>query len=86
MQRPKLKLDNLIAFLTLAETGDFNRAAEELGLTVSALRKQMDTIQDAVGSRLFQRTKDGQVLTEGGVSAGVKIDHIAPRKRRVVAV
>jgi len=66
MRRPKLKLDNLIAFLTLAETGDFNRAADELGVTLSTLRKQMESIQDTVGSRLFHKTKDGQVLTEDG--------------------
>ena len=66
MRRPKLKLDNLIAFLTIAEMGDFHRAAEELGLTPSALRKQIDAIQDTVGSRLFYRTKEGQTLTEDG--------------------
>ena len=66
MRRPKLKLDNLLAFLTLAETGDFDLAAEELGLSLSALRKQLDSLQDTVGSRLFHRTKDGQVLTLDG--------------------
>ena len=58
MRRPKLKLDNLIAFLTLAETGDFNRAADELGVTLSTLRKQMESIQDTVGSRLFHIGND----------------------------
>lgn len=66
MRRPKLKLDNLIAFLTLAEKRDFNRAAEDLGLTTSALRKQIEAIQDAIGSQLFQRTKDGPILTDDG--------------------
>jgi DNA-binding transcriptional LysR family regulator len=66
MRRPKLKVDNLLAILTLAEERDFNRAAEELGISVSALRKQVDAVQDAVGSRLFRRTKDGPILTEDG--------------------
>lgn len=66
MRRPKLKLDNLLAILTLAEERDFNRAAEELGISVSALRKQVEAVQEAVGSRLFRRTKDGPILTEDG--------------------
>jgi LysR family hydrogen peroxide-inducible transcriptional activator len=66
MRRPKLKLDNLLAILTLAEERDFSRAAEELGISVSALRKQVDAVQDAVGGRLFRRTKDGPILTEDG--------------------
>lgn len=66
MRRPKLKLDHLIGFLTLIETGDFDKAAEELGVTLSALRKQMDALQDTIGSRLLQRIGDGQALTEDG--------------------
>jgi DNA-binding transcriptional LysR family regulator len=66
MRRPKLKLDNLLAILTLAEERDFNRAADELDISVSALRKQVDAVQEAVGSRLFRRTKDGPILTEDG--------------------
>jgi DNA-binding transcriptional LysR family regulator len=66
MRRPKLKVDNLLAILTLAEERDFNRAAEELGISVSALRKQVEAVQETVGSRLFRRTKDGPILTEDG--------------------
>jgi DNA-binding transcriptional LysR family regulator len=87
MRRPKLKLDNLIAFLTLAETGDFHRAAEELGLTPSALRKQVDAIQDTVGSRLFYRTKDGQTLTEDGEvlrpAAQIAIDYLLLAEEKI---
>ncbi len=66
MRRPKLKLDNLVALLTLAEKRDINKAAKELGVTPSAFRKQIEAVQEAVGSRLFQRTKDGPALTEDG--------------------
>jgi LysR family transcriptional regulator, benzoate and cis,cis-muconate-responsive activator of ben and cat genes len=66
MRRPKLKLDNLIAILTLAEKRDFNEAARELGLTTSALRKQVEAVENTVGSRLFRRTRDGLALTEDG--------------------
>src|ERR1700743_2799033 len=87
MRRPKLKLDNLIAFLTLAETGDFHRAAEELGLTPSAVRKQVDPIQDTVGSRLFYRTKDGQTLTEDGQvlrpAAQIAIDYLLLAEEKI---
>jgi hypothetical protein len=46
MRRPELRLDDLIAFLTPAEKRDFNRATEELELTV---------IQVSSGSDLHHR-------------------------------
>jgi DNA-binding transcriptional LysR family regulator len=66
MRRPKIKLDNLVAFLAVAERHDIDDAAEELGLSSSGVRKQLDTIEDTLGIRLFERIGGRLVLTEDG--------------------
>ena len=52
MRRPKLKLDNLIAFLAVAEKRDFDRAGKELGLIPT------------VGSRMNRQSKNAQRIAE----------------------
>jgi DNA-binding transcriptional LysR family regulator len=55
MRRPKVKLDNLIAFMTVAEKHNVDDAAEELGLSASGIRKQLDNIENTFGIRLFEK-------------------------------
>jgi DNA-binding transcriptional LysR family regulator len=64
MRRPKVKLDNLISFMTVAEKRNIDDAAWELGLSASAVRKQLDTIENAFGIRLFERVGGRLILTE----------------------
>lgn len=66
MRRPKVKLDNLIAFMTVAEKRDINDAAEELGLSASGVRKQLDTIENSFGIRPFEKIGGKLILTEDG--------------------
>jgi DNA-binding transcriptional LysR family regulator len=66
MRRPKVKLDNLIAFLVVAERRDIEDAAGELGLSASAVRKQLDSIENTFGIRLFERIQGRLRLTEDG--------------------
>ena len=68
MRRPKLKLDNLVAFTTVAEKRDVDLAAGELGLTPSAIRKQIETIESIMGVRLFEGKKGNLALTDDGES------------------
>ena len=44
MRRPKVKLDNLVAFLTVTAKHDVDDGAEALGLSASGVRKQLDAI------------------------------------------
>jgi hypothetical protein len=55
---------------------------------VGKLVNELSVVEDAdFGKEVLVRFSDGTQLSIAvGVSAGVKIDHIAPRKRRVVAV
>ena len=66
MRRPKVKLDNLIAFMTVAEKHNVDDAAEELGLSASGVRKQLDTIENTFGIRLFEKIGGNLILTEDG--------------------
>lgn len=66
MRRPKVKLDNLIALITVAEKRNVDYAAEELGLSASGVRKQLDTIENTFGIHLFGKFGGSLILTEDG--------------------
>jgi len=66
MRRPKVKLDNLIAFMTVADKHNIDDAASEMGLSGSGIRKQLDAIEDTFGIRLFEKIGGRLVLTEDG--------------------
>lgn len=66
MRRPKVKLDNLIAFMTVAARHNIDDAANELGLSPSGVRKQIDTIENIFDIRLFESIRGGLILTEDG--------------------
>jgi DNA-binding transcriptional LysR family regulator len=66
MRRPKVKLDNLITFMTVAAKHDVDDAAEDLGLSASGVRKQLDTIENTFGIRLFAKSGGSLTLTDDG--------------------
>lgn len=68
MRRPKVKLDNLIAFLMVAEKHNIDDAASEIGLSASGVRKHLDTIENTFGIRLFEKVGGRLVLTGDGES------------------
>ena len=51
----KANSDELITFVTVVECGSFSRAAEEVGLTQSAISHQMRLLEGQVGQPLFLR-------------------------------
>jgi DNA-binding transcriptional LysR family regulator len=59
-------LQNLRAFLSVAETGSFSAAARRGGLATSVLTKRVDQLERAVKTRLFVRTTRTVTLTEAG--------------------
>ena len=56
----------LRAFVTLAEKGNYNKAAEALFLTQPALSKQIQMLEQKIGGQLFLRGRHGAVLTRTG--------------------
>ncbi len=61
-----LDLDQLQTFVSIADTGSFTRAAEEVHRTQSAVSMQMRRLEERIGKPLFE--KDGRLnkLTEEG--------------------
>ncbi|TQV82250.1 LysR substrate-binding domain-containing protein [Denitrobaculum tricleocarpae] len=59
-------LNALRAFEVAARHLNFSRAAEELGVTPGAISKQILSLEDFIGARLFERLPDGLELTLEG--------------------
>ena len=59
-------MNELLAFEAAAKHGSFTDAAFELSLTTSAVSKQVGSLEDRLGHRLFQRSGRRLVLTETG--------------------
>lgn len=56
----------LVTFRRVAACGSFNRAAEGLFLSATAVRKQMNQLEEALGLRLFERGRRGVRLSAAG--------------------
>lgn len=91
-------LNGLRTFEAAARHLSFSAAAEELGLTPSAISHQIRALEESLSSRLFVRLNPGMALTEEGrlllkgVEAGfVKLveatDHVKGRSaRRILTI
>lgn len=60
------ELRQVRAFLRVAQTRNFTRAAEELHVSQSALTVQIQQLEESLGVLLFQRSKRSVTLTEAG--------------------
>lgn len=63
MYNPQLE-----TFITVADLGSFNKAAEALYITPPAVTKQINLLEKDLGITLFVRTHRGLSLTEAGKS------------------
>lgn len=59
-------IDGLRAFETAARLGSYERAAEALHITASAVGKRVSTLEDLLGTALFTRAGKGLALTAAG--------------------
>jgi DNA-binding transcriptional LysR family regulator len=70
-----MRVEQLQAFLSVAETGSFQQAARRCGFTQSTISRQIQALEAEVGLPLFHRTAQAK-LTVGGES-------FLPRARRI---
>ncbi len=63
MYNPQLE-----TFLQAADAGSFNKAAEQLFITPTAVIKQINLLESTLDVQLFHRTHRGLTLTKAGVS------------------
>lgn len=59
-------LPELAIFATLIEQGNLSKAAKKLGITPSAVSKQIISLEDALALKLLHRTSKQLVVTESG--------------------
>lgn len=62
-------LPEMVAFVRVAELGHFSAAARQLGVTPSAVSRQVKRLEKALGVQLIQRTTRQLRLTEPGLEA-----------------
>ncbi|MEB3179916.1 MAG: LysR family transcriptional regulator [Nostocaceae cyanobacterium] len=70
-----MRLEQLQAFLAIAETGSFQQAARKCGVTQSTISRQIQGLEADLGLPLFHRTAQAK-LTLGG-------ERLLPRVRKI---
>jgi DNA-binding transcriptional LysR family regulator len=65
-QRVSMDWDKLKVFHAAAEAGSFTHAGEQLGLSQSAVSRQVSALEQELGVSLFHRHARGLILTEQG--------------------
>ncbi|NJN32122.1 MAG: LysR family transcriptional regulator [Synechococcales cyanobacterium RM1_1_8] len=70
-----MRLEQIQAFLAVAETGSFQRAAQQCGVTQSTISRQIQSLEATVDLPLFHRGAKAK-LTLGG-------EQLLPRARRI---
>ena len=61
-----MEMKQLVAMVTVAEVESVTRAAQLLHLVQPAVTRQIKTLEDELGVVLFDRTRQGMVLTPAG--------------------
>ena len=93
MSAPDLRypsIDGLRAFEATARLGSFERAADELNITASAVGKRVATVEELLGAALFTRGAKALALTATGreylpqVSAALDLLAAMPLHQRAV--
>lgn len=63
MYNPQLE-----TFIRVADSGSFNKAAEQSYITPTAVIKQINLLEESLGIKLFERSHRGLILTKAGKS------------------
>ncbi|ACK69123.1 transcriptional regulator, LysR family [Gloeothece citriformis PCC 7424] len=60
-----MRIEQLQAFLAVAETGNFGKAAQKCGVTQSTISRQIQSLEQDVGMPLFHRTSVAKLTIAG---------------------
>lgn len=74
----------LVTFRHVAACGSFNRAADGLFLTATAVRKQMNQLEEALGLELFERGRRGIRLRPAGEALLQGLAELSSAARQVL--
>lgn len=70
-----MRLEQLQAFLSVAETGSFQKAARLQRVTQSTISRQVRSLEDSVGMELLHRTTPARLTVAG--------ERLFPRARKI---
>lgn len=70
-----MRLEQLQAFLAVAETGSFQKASQKCGVTQSAISRQIQALETEIGSSLFHRTTQAKLTIVG--------ERLLPRVKKI---
>ncbi len=79
-----LSARDLRAFMTLARTRSFSKAAQQLHLSQSALSSLIARLEDTLGARLFDRTTRTVALSAAGDILFGRADHLLDELEQTV--
>ncbi len=83
-----MEIDDIRAFLTVADTGGLTAAAQRLGVSKSIVSRRIARLEKELGAVLLTRTTRGAALTEAGANFrdhGLRIASEAEAARDIVA-
>jgi DNA-binding transcriptional LysR family regulator len=72
-----LEWDNFRIVLAIKRGGSMHAAAEALGVDRATILRRLDAIEAQLGARLFERRRDGCVLTRAGLDVIGTIEGVA---------
>lgn len=70
---PRINPGELAAFLAIARHGSFRRAADELGISPSAVSHALRALESRLSVRLLNRTTRSVALTDAGEQLQARI-------------
>jgi DNA-binding transcriptional LysR family regulator len=79
-----VKLDRMEAFVAVAEAGSFTAAAEQLGMTKSAVSQAIALLEKELGAQLIQRSTRSLNITDVGRSFLADCRELLDRANEVV--
>jgi DNA-binding transcriptional LysR family regulator len=79
-------LTEMTTFVRVVETGSFSSAAVQLGITPSAVSRQIGRLEQALSTRLLERTTRKLRLSESGTEAFKRCQEMVFAARTVMAM
>lgn len=70
-------------FLAIARAGQLSRAAARAGVDATTMGRRLRRIEQRFGQTLFERTREGQVLTEAGEVLLVQVEAMQRAAERI---
>ena len=70
-----MRIEQLQAFLAIADTGNFGQAASQCGITQSTISRQIQALEATLGALLFHRSTQARLTVAG--------EKLLPRARKI---